>query len=139
MPEPSSEGICPLVDGLHDDGAGADDPGCGAGAAAGVDQKVGAEATAAPGFVDGELPQQDDRDRVGHVAADPGRHPAALHGTGGKAVEPDHAVAIAGHIGASAALGLVEPRLALEPGVEGGDARREPRDVVSGRERLGRS
>ena len=93
---------------------------------------------AAPSFVDDELPQQDDRNRVGYVAADPGRHPAALHGTGGKTVEPGHAVAVAGHIGASTAPGLVEPSLALEPGVESGDARRESRDVVPGRERLGR-
>ena len=38
--------LAKLVDGLHDDGAGADDPGCGAGAAANEDQKVGAEAIA---------------------------------------------------------------------------------------------
>ena len=35
--EPSVEGLRPLVDGLYDDGAGADDPDGGAGAAAGVD------------------------------------------------------------------------------------------------------
>ena len=46
------------------------------------------------------------RDRVRHVAADPGRHPAALHGTGGKAVEPGHAVTVAGHTKGGTAFNL---------------------------------
>ena len=86
--------------------------------------------------VDRELTEQDDRDRVGHAPADPGRHPAPLDGTGGQAVEAGDAVAVAGDIGAGAALGLVQPRLALEPGVEGGNARGEMRNVVLRPERL---
>ena len=114
-------------------------PAAARGASRRVHQKVRAEAPAPVGVVHRELSEKDDRDRVGHVPADSGRHPAPFHGTGGEAVETGDAVAVAGDIGARAAPGLVQPCLAPEPGVEGGNARGELRDVVAGGERLRRS
>ena len=128
-----------LVDGLHDDGAGADHTGSGEAAPCRIDKEVGAEASAPVVLIDRELSEQDDRDRVRHAAADPGRHPAPLHRAGGEAVEPGHAVAVAGDIGARPAFGFVQPRLAPEPGVEGRGARGELRDVVAGAKRLRRA
>ena len=67
------------VDSLHDNGACADQVGRRQGAPGRVDQQVRAEAPALAVRVDRKLTEEDDRDRIGHAPADPGRNPPPLH------------------------------------------------------------
>ena len=62
----------PIVDCLHDNGAGADHVGGGETAPDGADKKVGAEVPGSVMFINGELSKQDDRDRIRHTAANSG-------------------------------------------------------------------
>ena len=79
--------------------------------------------------VDRELPEQDDRNRLREVAADAGGNAPSFDGACGEAVEPGDAVAVSGDMGPRATPGFVQPRFAVQPAVEGGNAGGEARDV----------
>ncbi|MDD9979988.1 MAG: hypothetical protein OXU81_01270 [Gammaproteobacteria bacterium] len=80
--------------------------------------QVRTEAPALVVGVDRELPEQDDRYRLGGVAPDPGGDAPSLDGAGGEAVEPGHALAVAGDVDPDAALGFVQLRADIEETIE---------------------
>ena len=68
---PLVKGFGPLIDGLHDDGAGANYAGRRQRTSRRVDHEVRSETTALAGFVHRKLSQKDDRNRVRHDPIDP--------------------------------------------------------------------
>lgn len=106
------EALRPLVDSLHDDRPRADEvcrrqrpPYC-------IGKQARAQTQPLVACIHRELPQHYDWNRFRHVPAYTGRETPPFHRACGEAVEPDHARAIADHVGPRAALGLVEVGLA---------------------------
>ena len=125
-----------LVERLDDDGTRSDHLGRSQRSSSGVGQQVSSQAPSLVARVDCKLPQQDNRDWFRHAPADARRHSASFDGTGCQAVAGDYAILVADDVRPGPALGLVQPGLSLQPGIQAGCSAVELRYVVPGIQRL---
>ena len=117
------EGSSLPVDGIYDDGAGADDEGGCEAALQGVGEQGGSETLCLEVDVDGELAEEKNRDRIWHVAGHAGWKAGGFDGIGGNTVEGDDMVGGVGdYVGSRSALGFVGVGMGTKPGIDGGSA-----------------
>ncbi len=71
-----------------------------------------------PRTIDGEPAEQDHRDRIGHVAAEPARYASSGHGAGRERVKTDNPIAFTGDKSTARAFHLVGPGALFQPTIE---------------------